>query len=72
MAVPKKRPSHARTFRRKRANEKRMLVTVGVCPTCESPVLPHHVCPSCGHYKGVEVIKVLEKEKDKDKKSAKK
>jgi len=51
MAVPKKRPSHARTYRRKRANEKRSLVTIGVCPTCESPVLPHHACPSCGYYK---------------------
>ncbi|HOV46746.1 MAG: 50S ribosomal protein L32 [Spirochaetes bacterium] len=69
MAVPKKRPSHARTYRRKRANEKRSLVTIGVCPTCESPVLPHHACPSCGYYKGQEVIPVLaEKEKEKKKK----
>ncbi len=72
MAVPKKRPSHARTFRRKRANEKRELVTVGVCPTCESPVLPHHACPSCGHYKGKEVKTVLGKDKDKKEKKAKK
>ena len=26
------------------------------CPNCNEPVLPHHVCPSCGHYKGREVL----------------
>jgi large subunit ribosomal protein L32 len=22
------------------------------CPKCSEPRLPHHVCPSCGFYKG--------------------
>ncbi len=25
------------------------------CPNCGEPKLPHHVCSSCGYYKGREV-----------------
>lgn len=27
------------------------------CPQCHQPRLPHRACPSCGTYKGEEVIK---------------
>jgi len=27
------------------------------CPNCSAPVVPHRVCPSCGHYKGRKVLK---------------
>jgi large subunit ribosomal protein L32 len=33
-------------------------VALVVCPQCNSPKLPHQVCPSCGTYKGRDVIKV--------------
>jgi large subunit ribosomal protein L32 len=28
------------------------------CPDCHSPKLLHHACPSCGSYRGREVIKI--------------
>lgn len=31
-----------------------------VCPQCKAPKMPHRVCPSCGTYKGKEVIKTEE------------
>lgn len=34
------------------------------CPKCHELRLPHQICPSCGHYRGVEVIeKKAEKKK---------
>jgi len=27
------------------------------CPHCHEPVLPHHLCPQCGTYKGRTIIK---------------
>ncbi len=29
-------------------------------PQCHEPVLPHHVCPHCGAYKGKEVVAIEE------------
>jgi large subunit ribosomal protein L32 len=31
------------------------------CPQCRELRRPHHVCPSCGSYKGVEVVEVESK-----------
>jgi len=28
------------------------------CPKCHELRLPHQVCPSCGNYKGIEVIEM--------------
>lgn len=28
------------------------------CPNCASPYVPHRACPSCGQYKGRQVIAV--------------
>jgi large subunit ribosomal protein L32 len=33
------------------------------CPQCHELRLPHQVCPSCGSYRGVEVIEIKEKKK---------
>ncbi|MGQ9622704.1 MAG: 50S ribosomal protein L32 [Candidatus Caldatribacteriaceae bacterium] len=30
------------------------------CPHCHALKLPHRVCPSCGYYKGRQVLKVEE------------
>jgi len=59
MALPKRRQSNARTGARRShdALKPKQLVR---CPKCSRPVLPHRVCPDCGHYMGRTVI---EKEK---------
>jgi large subunit ribosomal protein L32 len=35
-------------------------VTTIHCNNCHALVKPHHVCASCGHYKGQEVIAAKE------------
>jgi large subunit ribosomal protein L32 len=60
MAVPKKRQSKTRRDKR-RANHMRMVApNVILCPKCSEPKLSHNVCPSCGTYKGKEVIQTAE------------
>jgi large subunit ribosomal protein L32 len=34
------------------------LPQLGQCPQCAAPALPHRVCPSCGYYKGRQVITI--------------
>ncbi len=55
MAVPKKKTSKSKRDMR-RAHD--ALVTPGIsfCPQCKEPKQPHRVCPSCGTYKGKEVV----------------
>ena len=47
MAVPKRRLSKCRRDRR-RANWK--------LEVCHEPMMPHRVCPTCGSYKGEQVV----------------
>lgn len=51
----KRRRSKARSANR-RAHWKLTYPTLVECPKCHAPMRPHHVCPSCGHYAGREVI----------------
>lgn len=44
------------------ALKKRKLVA---CSHCKKMIRPHQVCPSCGYYKGREVINVLAKQMKK-------
>ena len=62
MAVPKRRTSHARQGSR-RAHHFVTPPKVQFCHQCNEPVLPHRVCPNCGHYQGREVVKAKEEEK---------
>ena len=55
MAVPKKRVSKQRK-RKRRTHYKAEAPAVGSCPRCGDPKRPHHVCPSCGYYKGEAVL----------------
>jgi large subunit ribosomal protein L32 len=57
MAVPKRRTSHARQGKR-RSHLHLKPKQVQYCRDCEQPVLPHHICPNCGHYQGREVVKM--------------
>lgn len=61
MPLPKRRHSSARRDKR-RANDFVALPAVSYCPNCNEPKAPHRVCPSCGYYKGREVIKTPQAE----------
>ncbi len=55
MAVPKRKTSRAVRDSR-RTHDSLEVPSQSVCPQCHQPKLPHHVCPSCGYYKGKEVV----------------
>ncbi len=55
MAVPKRKTSRQRRDTR-RATHAVEATRLARCPRCNSPVRPHHVCPTCGHYRGREVL----------------
>jgi large subunit ribosomal protein L32 len=57
MANPKRRHSRQRRDKR-RTNWKIKTNSLSVCPQCKSAKLPHRVCPTCGYYKGKEVVSV--------------
>jgi large subunit ribosomal protein L32 len=40
----------------RRANDKIAAPALSQCPQCHALILPHHVCPECGYYKGKEVV----------------
>lgn len=54
MALPKKRTSHSRKGMR-RSHHKVDTPAVIYCE-CGEPTLPHRVCPSCGTYRGRQVL----------------
>ena len=55
MPVPKRKTSKARRDKR-RTHKKTGAPTITTCPQCGETVLPHHVCQSCGVYKGRTVM----------------
>ncbi|HEY7746383.1 MAG TPA: 50S ribosomal protein L32 [Desulfuromonadales bacterium] len=55
MAVPKKKTSKTRRDTR-RAHDALTAPGVSICPQCKEPKQSHRVCPSCGTYKGKEII----------------
>ncbi len=58
MAVPKRKTSKARRDKRRSNVWKLAAPAFSKCTQCGELKLPHRVCPSCGYYKGKEVIKV--------------
>jgi len=57
MPNPKRRHSKARRDKR-RAHDALATPGTSICPACGERKLPHRVCPSCGSYKGREVVDV--------------
>ncbi|MBP6950654.1 MAG: 50S ribosomal protein L32 [Alphaproteobacteria bacterium] len=55
MAVPKKKTSPSRR-RMRRSHDALKIVASVECPNCGERKLPHHLCSSCGHYKGRQVL----------------
>ncbi|MBI2410700.1 MAG: 50S ribosomal protein L32 [Candidatus Kerfeldbacteria bacterium] len=56
MSVQKKRISKRRT-RNRRSHHALSVPTVIECPSCKQPMKPHYACPSCGKYRGKDVLK---------------
>lgn len=59
MANPKRRISKTRRDKR-RAHDALAMPAISKCPQCGESKQPHRVCPSCGTYRGVEVVRVEE------------
>jgi large subunit ribosomal protein L32 len=58
-ATPKHKLGKGRKGRRRSHNALKAQNLVP-CPKCHELRLPHRVCPSCGNYKGIEVIEKSE------------
>ena len=59
MALPKRKVSKSRRDKR-RTHQKLTAPNLSTCPQCNEAKLPHHVCPSCGYYKGRSVVETEE------------
>jgi large subunit ribosomal protein L32 len=59
MAVPKRKKSKSKRDKR-RTHQKIAAPNLSICPECGEATLPHHACPSCGHYRGRKVIETEE------------
>jgi large subunit ribosomal protein L32 len=55
MPNPKRRHSKARRDKR-RAHDALATPTLSSCPNCGEAKLPHRACPSCGQYRGRQII----------------
>ncbi|MGL4662573.1 MAG: 50S ribosomal protein L32 [Culicoidibacterales bacterium] len=59
MAVPFRRTS--KTVKRKRRTHFKLAMPgMTTCPNCESTMVSHRACPTCGFYKGRSIVKVKE------------
>ncbi len=56
--LPKRRISRTRQARRRAHYLKLDMPHMVRCPQCKTLRLAHTVCPTCGTYKGVEVLEV--------------
>jgi len=59
MAVPKRKTSKSRRDKR-RTHQKLTAPSLTTCAQCGEAKLPHHVCPSCGKYRGRTFLKTEE------------
>lgn len=59
MPVPKRKTSKSKRNQR-RAHIKAEAPTLTACPQCGETKVSHHVCYSCGTYKGRTIIEIKE------------
>ena len=62
MAVPKRKISSSRRNMRRSHDWLRARLATE-CPHCGELKAPHHVCQSCGYYRGRQIFVIKEKEK---------
>ena len=63
-ALPKKKISSARRGAR-RAHDHIKLPQLMTCPQCKQKKVTHVVCPTCGTYNGMDILKLDAKAKQK-------
>ena len=66
MALPKRQHSRQRG-RKRRTHWKIKVPAFSSCPNCQKEILPHRVCPFCGHYKGQQIVEIKAKKEKKKK-----
>jgi large subunit ribosomal protein L32 len=54
--VPKRRTTRAKRNMRRANHDKVAAPNLIPCPNCQEMILPHRLCPECGHYAGREVV----------------
>ncbi len=59
MAVPQNRKTSSKRNMR-RSHDALSASSYAECPNCGELRRPHHVCGSCGHYSGREVVNMAE------------
>lgn len=64
-ALPKQRISRAHQGNRRRHHFIQAPALVK-CRNCNSTKQPHHVCPTCGTYRGRQVIQIEERRRASD------
>jgi len=64
VAVPKRRNPRSRRNARRANHDRVSAPNVIPCPNCGETMIPHRVCPACGHYAGREVIEIVEETLD--------
>jgi large subunit ribosomal protein L32 len=57
MGVPKRRMSKMR-LRTRKASHRPKAPQLSKCPQCSARVRSHRVCPSCGYYKGRQIVSI--------------
>lgn len=62
MAVPKKKTSVSRRGMRRSHDALTKHIAVSACTNCGADHLPHNVCPSCGYYRGKQIVVAKTKE----------
>lgn len=55
--LPKRKRSKA-SVGTHRAHQYTALANLVACPHCGQPMRPHHACPSCGYYRGRDVLRI--------------
>jgi large subunit ribosomal protein L32 len=56
--VPKRRTTRSKRDMRRANHDKVSAPNLIPCPNCADMMVPHRVCPHCGHYKGREVVSI--------------
>jgi large subunit ribosomal protein L32 len=64
VGLPKKKISSSRRGQR-RSHDHIQTVPLMNCPQCRKRKPTHQVCPNCGFYNGIDILRLTEKEKEK-------